>query len=73
MFAASPSICQKNVHRATGWMGNKKGSQICSTEVKVNIQSTNRFFIFSNHINSRVTVSSSKYSTKLTAGNEIKH
>lgn len=73
MFAASLSICQKNVQRATGWMGNKKGSRVCSTEVKVNIQSPNSFFIFSNHINSRATVSYSKYSTKLTAGNEIKH
>lgn len=44
MFAASLSICQKNVHRATGWMGNKKGSRVGSTEVKVNIESPNSFF-----------------------------
>lgn len=73
MFAALLSIFRRMfTEQQDGWE-TKKGSRVCSTEVKVNIQSPNRFFIFSNHINSRVTVSSSKYRTKLTAGNEIKH
>lgn len=72
MFAVPLSICQKNVHTATGWMGSKKSSWVCSPKVKVSVQSPNSFFIFSNHINSRATVSSSKYSTNTRARDEIR-
>lgn len=44
-------------------MGREESSWVCSIQVKVRVQSPNSFFIFSNQINSRTTVSYSKDST----------
>lgn len=73
------NVCSIAEHMSEEWSqsnrmdGETRKAAEFVPEVKVIIQSPNSFFIFSNHINSRTTASYSKYSTKLTAGNEIKH